>query len=118
MTTRAEELKAWAQSYASKGWVPIAVGQPDDPALPMDKRRKLLKAPPKGASWSEVTLANWESHWPKGWSRNIGLRTGPESGVVGIDVDMKDGGVRRWRELVEENRGDWKTSTVKMAGGV
>ena len=116
MAARAEQLKSWAQSYASKGLVPIAVGRPDDPTAPMEDRRKLAKAPRENAKFSVVTLENWEAHWPKGWAHNVGLRTGPESGVVGIDVDTKDGGLERWEELVEEN-GDWPTATVRTAGG-
>ena len=47
---------------------------------------------------------------------NIGIRTGPEGGVVGVDIDVKDRGLERWQELVAE-RGDWHTATVRSARG-
>ena len=66
MAARATELRAWARSYAAKGWVPIAVGRPIDSTAPMELRRKAAKAPALGTMFSEVSLANWEAHWPWG----------------------------------------------------
>ena len=112
--SRADLLLQWARHYAAHGLVPHAVGYDDDPALPLEERVKKAKEPK--TAHSQITLDNWEQRWPKGHSINIAIRTGPESKVVGIDIDTKDGGLERWNELVAEH-GEWFTATARTGRG-
>ena len=112
--SRAEVLLKWARHYAAQGLIPHAVGWADNPALSLKERVKAAKAP--CTTFSEITFDNWEQRWPKGHNINIAIRTGPESKVVGIDIDTKDGGIERWNELVAEH-GDWFTTTARTGRG-
>ena len=114
--SRAALLLQQARLYADDRFVPIALGVPDNPALALEMRQKAAKVPAKGVCHSQITLDNWEQHWPPGHALNIGIRTGPESEVVGVDIDVKDGGLERWQQLVAEH-GEWRTATVRSARG-
>ena len=113
---RSALLLAQARLYADDCLIPIALGKPDNLKLPLEARLKKAKEPARGVNHSQVTLENWEQHWPPGHTINICIRCGPESGVVGIDIDVKDGGLERWQELVAEH-GGWHTATVRSARG-
>jgi hypothetical protein len=57
------------------------------PIIP-GRKVSLIKAWQKAASDNLETISTWSSEWP---DANIGIATGVTSGVMVIDVDMKEG---------------------------
>jgi len=67
----------------------------------------------KDATNDARTLSAWEDRWPGG---STALRTGPESGVVVIDIDLDKGGPDSWTELTA-GRAPIRTVTAITGGG-
>lgn len=65
-----------ALSYAGAGW----------PVIPLEPggKRPLLKNWPNQASTDPRRISEWWSRWPHA---NIGILTGPQSGLLAVDVD-------------------------------
>lgn len=54
----------------------------------------------KDAATDAETIRAWWSKWP---NANIGIATGPESGIVVIDVDPRHGGDDSWDNLLQQH---------------
>ncbi|NOT01456.1 MAG: DUF3987 domain-containing protein [Phycisphaerales bacterium] len=81
MDTQPRTMLDHALRYASMGWRVL-------PVRPRDKR-PLIRDWPKLATTDEATIRGWWARWP---DANIGVATGPESGIVAIDVDERHSG--------------------------
>lgn len=79
------------------GWVPIAL------------RGKI----PLAKDWTSISLSSWRDRWVNGAS-NVGIRTGKVSGIVVVDVDVKDGGMDYWQKLCNDN--EWP-ATISVETG-
>ena len=89
------DLAAAALDYAARGWLVIALHSPmargcscgwAECASPAKHPRTLHGL--KDASRDPATIREWWRHWPEA---NIGIVTGPESGILVLDVDGKRG---------------------------
>lgn len=80
MNGREGALLSAALDYVQLGWRV-------HPIRPRDKR-PLLKGWPDAATTDEATIRKWWGDWP---DANVGVVTGPSSGVVVIDVDGEAG---------------------------
>ena len=99
MTT--QQLANSAEAYAALGWIPLTVNN------------KI----PRAKSWQKLTRETWkESYTP---TTGIAIQTGPQSGILVVDIDVKDDGMTYWTELLElHTEGeDVLTYTVKTGGG-
>jgi hypothetical protein len=67
----------------------------------------------KSATTDDVTIRRW---WESEPNANIGLRTGPESGVIVVDLDGPEG-IEAWEALVEQNGGCPETACARSGGG-
>lgn len=90
------DLLQAAVTYASRGWPVLPLHTPHEGACSCGKAncRSIGKHPRlanglKGASTDEATIRAWWARWP---DANVGILTGPESGVVVVDVDSRHGG--------------------------
>ena len=87
-----------ALNYASRGWR----------VFPLSKRSKI---PPAGFPWREraTTCVSTITEWFTGEfaGANIGLATGSESGIVAVDIDVRDGkqGIETMQALDAEHGG-------------
>lgn len=70
---------------------------------------------PAVAGWPQATLETWESYWTQA-IENVGVLTGPPSGLFVVDVDQGKGGMQRWQELVAAH-GEPNTVCVQTGGG-
>ena len=95
-----------ALDYAARGWpvFPVwwalggrcACGNPD---CPHPAKHPIGKLAPKGrnsATTNSETIKKWWMDYPEA---NIGIPTGPESGLVVVDVDPRNGGDASLKEL-------------------
>lgn len=69
---------------------------------PLMKQDKipLLGSWQKRATTDEKTLRLWHGQYP---DANYGIATGPESGILVVDIDPKNGGDQSWLMLMDEN---------------
>lgn len=83
-------LHKQALAYARQGWpaFPCAPGQ----------KKPLIQRGFKKATTDEATINDWWTRWP---NANIGVATGPGSGLFVLDVDVKNGalGLQSLKEL-------------------
>jgi hypothetical protein len=96
----ADTLEA-ALLYASLGWK----------VIPLEGKRPYLKSWPKKASTSEKQIHIWFSK-----SRNLGITTGSESGLVVLDIDPRNGGELNLKRL-EEQYGKLPVTITAVTGG-
>lgn len=54
----------------------------------------------KDATADLELVARWWGQWP---SANVGVATGPASGLVVVDIDPRNGGMESWMKLREEH---------------
>jgi len=67
------------------------------------------------ATTDKATIRDWWRTWP---NANVGIRVGPEAGLIVVDVDPRNGGDATYRELVEEKGSKWtQTLKAKTGGG-
>lgn len=116
------DLGAAALDYAARGWLVIPLHTPTPDGCSCGK----ADCPPKShgkhprtahglkdASRDPATIREWWTHWP---DANIGIVTGPESGILVLDVDGKQGE----ESLIQfERRGSHlpDTYTIRTGGG-
>jgi hypothetical protein len=77
------KIEIAAREYSALGWIPLSL------------RGKI----PITKAWTAITTNNWIGQFVS--SGNIGLRTGPESRLIIIDIDVKDNGVAYWNNLID-----------------
>lgn len=82
------DLQGWALWYAKRGWQVL-------PLRPRDKT-PITKHGLKDATTDLDRIEKWWKEWP---TANIGIRTGPESGLFVLDVDARNGGIDSLDEL-------------------
>lgn len=68
----------------------------------------------KDATANPEQIAAWENQWRKG---SFAVRTGPESGIVVIDVDKKNDGLQSWSQLLEDNPEVFTVTAISGGGG-
>lgn len=92
--------------HAERGWL----------SLPLKPRNKLplLKNWPSTASCDLATLREW---FPEGTERNIGILTGEKSGLIVIDVDLRNGGEASFARMEAEFGALPKTARVTTGSG-
>lgn len=78
-----------AISYIKRGWRVLPVNQHKIP---------LIKRWPELASTDPTQIAEWWKRFP---DANVGIATGPESGIWVVDIDVKNG-VDGWQSLQAE----------------
>ncbi|MFC2016035.1 bifunctional DNA primase/polymerase, partial [Chloroflexota bacterium] len=114
-------LKA-ALAYAERGWCPVPLHTPHGTACSCGhpncgtsagKHPRIIGWEQK-ASTDPVQIQAWWSKWPKA---NIGIACGP-SGLVSVDVDIKDGidGRETWRDLQQEHAFTDDGALVNLTG--
>jgi len=90
---RAGRLLSSALSYAEHGFhvFPLQPG----------RKEPLIRDWPSRATSDPITIREWWRRYP---DANIGIATGP-SGLVAIDVDVKDGalGMESWGDILQEH---------------
>ena len=93
-------LKQAASKYAEKGWriFPITPNEKAPPLYPW--RDNSSNNPDQVKKW-----------WAEHPNANIGLDCG-KSGIIVIDVDLKQGGMANWNMLCEEH--DIDTDTLRI----
>ena len=68
------------------------------------------------ATKDQQVIADWWKQWPEA---NIGVRTGQASGIIAIDLDVKDdevNGISNWYDL-EDTHGRVHTMTARTGSG-
>lgn len=110
-----------ALSLASRGWRvhPIraisggrcSCGKADCPAA--GKHPRLTAWQHSAATAAEIVRAWWREHPSDG----VGVATGPESGLVVIDLDPRHGGIAAWEDEVARRGGVPPTYRVRTGGG-
>lgn len=68
----------------------------------------------KDASNEQGEILRWWTTWP---SANVGVRTGPESGIVVVDIDPRHGGLETWEALEEQHGYDASLGNVVAVTG-
>ena len=114
-----ERLEA-ALAYREQGLCPVPLHTPVDGKC--DCRKDDCNQPgkhPRTQKWptelpSAETVEKWWSMWP---TANVGVLTGPLSGVCVLDIDPRHGGDRRLAELEAEHGALARDSVVATGGG-
>ena len=109
-----------AISYARKGWAVLPLHSVVDGGCSCGTRDcgSPAKHPRTEHGLSDATTdleiitRGWKS-WP---DANIGVRTGQISGIVVLDIDVKNGGLESWEDLQDLN-GRVDTLTSLTGGG-
>lgn len=113
-------LACSALEYAARGWLVIPLHSPT--ARDCSCGRAECESPGKhpravhglkDASRDPASVREWWNQWP---DANIGIVTGPESGILVLDVDGKQGE----QSLIEFERRGWHvpdTFTAQTGGG-
>lgn len=119
-TASNSELCSSAIAYADLGWpvLPLwgiidgrcACGRPDCASPGKHPHGKLAPHGVKNATLDGVEICRW---FGNGDIVNIGVATGPDSGLVGLDVDERHDGGESLRALGDLPR----TATVQTGGG-
>lgn len=94
-----------ALAYAARGWH----------VLPLRSRSKLplLKNWPQQATADRKVITRWWKRWPEA---GVGIATGSKSGLVVVDVDVKNGGDESLRDL-ELTYGELPETVRVLTGG-
>ncbi len=93
-----------ALAYAAHRW----------PVLPVDGKRPVLPNWPAAASTDPHVIRGW---WKRLPDANVGIVTGPRSGLAALDVDPRSGGTESLAELVEERVGVLPGTVQSLTGG-
>jgi hypothetical protein len=109
MTTSNGELLQAALSYAERGWHVL-------PCHP-ETKRPVTEHGLHDATSDPAAITKWWTQWP---GAMIGVRTGPESGIWAIDLDVADGvnGVEAFYDLAAGRLIPETTKTKTPRGGV
>ena len=68
----------------------------------------------KDASCDLAQVVEWWGQWP---AANIGVRTGPESCIVVVDIDPRNGGMESWESLREHHAYEHDGPACLTGGG-
>jgi len=97
---------AWASTYARGGWPCFPLHTPagagcscsrdcGNPGKHPRTRRGL-----KEATTDVGQISDWGRQWP---DANVGVVTGPASGIVVVDIDPRSGGDATWQKLCDDH---------------
>ena len=110
-----------ALSYAARGWRVLPLHTPLNggcscrrPACPHAGKHPRPAHGLLEASTDPATINQWWQQWP---DANIGIMTGPESGLVVLDVDPRHGGNESLRDLERQHAPLAPTLEVLTGGG-
>ncbi len=96
-------LLAAALGYAERGW----------PVLPVAGKAPVLRDWPRNATTDSTTIRSW---WQARPTSNVGIVTGPRSGLAVLDVDPRAGGCQSLGEL-EARVGVLPGTVTSLTGG-
>jgi hypothetical protein len=113
-----------ALKYAARGWPVFPVWWPKNGGCACGKpdctkpgKHPLGKLVPKGrnnATTDPEIIRGWWKEYPRA---NVAIVTGPESGLLAMDVDPRNGGEASWKRIVAEVGTLPLTSTTRTGGG-
>lgn len=113
-----------ALKYASLGWPVFPVWWPENLGCACGKtdctkpgKHPLGKLVPKGrnnATTDPEIIRGWWKEYPQA---NVAIVTGPESGLLAVDVDPRNGGEASWKKIMAEVGTLPLTSTTRTGGG-
>lgn len=113
-----------ALRYAAHGWPILPVRWPENGGCACGKpdcnkpgKHLLEKLVPKGknnATTDPEIIMDW---WKKYPQANVAIFTGPESGLLEVDVDPRNGGEAAWKKITAEVGTLPLTSTTRTGGG-
>ncbi|WP_205447377.1 bifunctional DNA primase/polymerase [Candidatus Frankia alpina] len=104
-------LRRAALFYAGLGWPVVPVASPDA-AVVRPGKQPLVRDWPSAASTSPGQIKDWWRRWP---DANVGIVTGPRSGLGVLDLDVDKGGVASLSAL--ESRVGCLPGTVTVVTG-
>lgn len=110
-----------ALEYANRGWKVVPLHTPDAQGkcschkadCPSVGKHPRTMNGAKDATTDTEKLARWWDMWP---DANIGVLTGAESGIVVLDVDVKSGGDKTLKHLIEQH-GKFDEKVYANTGG-
>ena len=109
-----------ALSYAAKNWRVLPLHTPlnggcscRQPACSHPGKHPRTRHGLSDASTDPATIKQWWQQWP---DANIGIVTGPESGLVVLDVDPRHDGDKSLRDL-ERQHGPLPLTPEVLTGG-
>jgi hypothetical protein len=99
-----------ALAYASRGWAVFPLGDAGSATCKVPRTR----TGHNGASKTPGVIRHWWADWP---NANIGVRTGRESGLVVIDLDLQKPGVApKVTQWLAAHGGTWGEPWVVRTG--
>lgn len=113
----------WALAYAEFGWHVLPLHHPKDGRCSCGEDFASPAKHPIGAlvphGLTDATrdpdiIRRWWDRWP---SANIGVRTGPESNLLVVDIDADKAGFDSWAKLEAENPEYELTKEAATGGG-
>ena len=120
------EMLEAALGYARRGWPIFPVWYPtadggcacpkglDCPSPAKHPMGDLVPRGLKNATTDPDLIRAW---WTRRPGANIGMATGPRSGVVVVDVDIDKGGFETLAALIHQHEEWTRTPTVRTGGG-
>ena len=113
----------WAKYYSTLGWrlLPNHVFINGKCSCYLKEKCKSAGKHPRIENWTqkattdEQQLSDWfVKLYPNG---NIGVATGPDSNIVLIDIDVKDGGIHAWQDLAKRYNYEPNTPMAQTGRG-
>ena len=123
MTATSTPMAGAAQAYAERfGWPVIPLHSPTDSPTGCDCRKPDCQSPAKhprtahgldDATTDPEQIRRWWEMWPEA---NIGIPTGPASGLLVVDIDPAHGGDETIRDL-QAGHGELALTPQQATGG-
>jgi hypothetical protein len=114
-----------ALKYAGLGWPVFPVWWPENGGCACGKpdcskpgKHPLGKLVPKGRNNATTDAEIIRGWWKKYPQANVDIVTGPESGLLAVDVDPRNGGEEAWKKITAEVGTLPLTPTARTGGGV
>lgn len=123
LTTESNPTRSAAADYAARGFRVIAIHRvgPDGKTCSCHKGANCPSAGkhPVVNEWqtaAPLTEAELDHAFGGDRPRNIGIATGPDSGIFVVDIDPKDGGFESMKALAAEHGKDWASGYRVQTG--
>ena len=126
MTTQlVNDHGSYAKQYASQGWAVLPIHTITDGLCTCGRsecgspgKHPLTPNGLTDATKDQAVISSWWKQWP---NANIGVRTGQVSGIIAVDLDIKNSdsggnGVTNWYDL-EDIHGRVDTMTARTGSG-